>query len=378
MPNSDLTKQDQERDIAFTKIMHGKSADQRNAFLSMLAKDNKSHRLVTDSYLNYWQKDGQDQDNTEDNREARKSEYASLVNNYYDLATDLYEEGWAQSFHFCRFAIGESLLRALARHEHYLAHMLGLRADMKVLDVGCGVGRPAREIATFAGCSVVGLNNNAYQIQRATGYAAKEDLADKVSFVKGDFMNIELPPNSFDAVYAIEATVHAPSLQGVYEQIFKVLKPGGKFGVYEWVMTDKYDDSNPEHRALRLGIERGDGIANMTTRQHAVDALKAAGFELEYAEDLATRPDRIPWYAPLAGEFRYVNNVWELLSAIRLTYVGRMAMSAFLRGLEVIRLAPSGTADTANELALAADSLVAGAKQGIFTPMYLMIAQKPE
>ncbi|RMZ78288.1 hypothetical protein DV737_g3920, partial [Chaetothyriales sp. CBS 132003] len=163
----------------------------------------------------------------------------------------------------------------------------------------------------------------------------------------------------------------------MYEQIFKVLKPGGKFGVYEWVMTDKYDDNNQDHRSIRLGIERGDGIANMTTRQHAVDALKAAGFELQYEEDLATRPDRIPWYAPLAGEFRHVNNIWELLSAMRLTYVGRVAMSALLRTLEAIRIAPSGTAETANELALAADSLVAGAKRGIFTPMYLMIAQKP-
>lgn len=59
---------------------------------------------------------------------------------------------------------------------------------MTVLDVGCGVGRPAREIATFTGCKVVGLNNNAYQISRATVYAKKEDLADKVSFVQSDFM----------------------------------------------------------------------------------------------------------------------------------------------------------------------------------------------
>lgn len=62
-------------------------------------------------------------------------------------------------------------------------------------------------------------------------------------------------PNSFDAVYAIEATVHAPSLEGVYSQIFKVLKPGGVFGVYEWLMTENYDASNPKHREICHGIE---------------------------------------------------------------------------------------------------------------------------
>lgn len=301
----------------------------------------------------------------------------SLVNNYYDLATDLYEEGWAQSFHFCRFAVGESLLQALARHEHYMAHMLNLREGMTVLDVGCGVGRPAREIASFTGCSVVGLNNNSYQISRAKGYAEREGLASRVSFVQGDFMNINFPENTFDAVYAIEATVHAPSLEGVYSQIFRVLKPGGTFGVFEWVMTDKYDDSIARHREIRLGIERGDGIANMAPRKEAVAAIEAVGFTLEHEEDLATRPDRVQWYYPLSGEFKNVNNISELFSALRLTKLGRAAMRTLLKVMETVRIAPPGTAETADELALAADSLVAGAKEGLFTPMYFMIAKKP-
>ena len=59
---------------------------------------------------------------------------------------------------------------------------------MKVLDVGCGVGGPAREIAKFAGVNIVGLNNNDYQIERARRYAAKEALSQQLSFTKGDFM----------------------------------------------------------------------------------------------------------------------------------------------------------------------------------------------
>lgn len=69
-----------------------------------------------------------------------------------------------------------------------MAHMINLRKGMKVLDVGCGVGGPAREIATFSGCNIVGLNNNGYQIERATAYAKKQGLERQVSFVKGDFM----------------------------------------------------------------------------------------------------------------------------------------------------------------------------------------------
>ena len=107
---------------------------------------------------------------------------------YYNLGTDLYEYGWGQSFHFCRFAYGEPFYQAIARHEHYLAAKIGIKDGDKVLDVGCGVGGPAREIAKFTGAHITGLNNNDYQIERATRYAQKEGLAHQLAFVKGDFM----------------------------------------------------------------------------------------------------------------------------------------------------------------------------------------------
>ena len=69
-----------------------------------------------------------------------------------------------------------------------------------MLDVGCGVGGPAREIAKFTGCHVTGLNNNDYQIERATHYAAKEGLADQLDFVKGDFMVCRLLERHFAAL----------------------------------------------------------------------------------------------------------------------------------------------------------------------------------
>ena len=68
-------------------------------------------------------------------------------------------------------------------------------------------------------------------------------------------MDIPREPNTFDAIYAIEATCHAPDKAGVYGEIFRVLKPGHCFAAYEWCMTDKYDPSNERHRAIKLGVE---------------------------------------------------------------------------------------------------------------------------
>ena len=272
--------------------------------------------------------------------------------------------------------------------------MMGLKDGMKVLDVGCGVGGPAREIARFAGVQITGLNNNDYQIERATRYAAREKLSSQLDFTKGDFMvsvmhncsgreaydprqQMTFPPNSFDAAYAIEATVHAPSLEGVYSQIFRVLKPGGVFGVYEWLMTDAYDNDNTEHREIRLGIEQGDGISNMVRISEALKAIEAAGFVLEFHEDLADRPDATPWYYPLAGDFSLMGSIWDFLTIARMTKLGRTAIHSFVGFMETFSIFPKGTQKTADSLARAADCLVAGGRKKLFTPMYLMVARKP-
>jgi len=376
MAPAKLENEDHTRDAAFNKAMHKDSANAVGGFSAMMKKDKAAQKAAVDEYFKHWDNKAA-KDETPEIREARIAEYATLTRHYYNLGTDLYEYGWGQSFHFCRFAYGEPFYQAIARHEHYLAAKIGIKDGDKVLDVGCGVGGPAREIAKFTGAHITGLNNNDYQIERATRYAKKEGLAKQLKFVKGDFMQMSFPENSFDAVYAIEATVHAPSLEGVYSQIFRVLKPGGVFGVYEWLMTDNYDNDNQHHREIRLGIEQGDGISNMVKISEGIAAIKAAGFELELHEDLAKRPDATPWYYPLAGDFSMMGSVWDFPTIARMTWWGRSITHKFIRVLETFRLAPGGTQKTADSLALAADCLVAGAKEDLFTPMYLMVARKP-
>lgn len=184
---SRLEPQNRQRDADFNKAYHGASSKTRGGMLSMMGKNVDAHSAAADDYWKHWD-DKKAADETEETRKARRDEYATLTRHYYNLATDLYENGWGQSFHFCRFAYGEGFHQAIARHEHYLAHVMGLRDGMRVLDVGCGVGGPAREIAKFSGANIVGLNNNDYQIDRATNYAVKEGLAHQLSYVKGDFM----------------------------------------------------------------------------------------------------------------------------------------------------------------------------------------------
>ena len=183
--------------------------------------------------------------------------------------------------------------------------------------------------------------------------------------------------NSFDAVYAIEATVHAPSFEGVYSQIKQVLKPGGIFGVYEWCMTDRYNKDDPEHRRIAHGIELGDGIPEMRTIAQARSALKTVGFQVERDEDLADAGDEIPWYYPLEGDIRKVQTLWDVFMCWRMTWFGKVVTQTTVSVLERIGLAPKGTYDVGESLKKAADALVAGGQTKLFPPMMLFIARKP-
>ncbi len=298
--------------------------------------------------------------------DQRRRDYAAVVNTYYDLVTDFYEYGWGQSFHFAPRARGETFRESILRHEQWLALRLGLSPDSRVLDIGCGVGGPMRTIARFAGCKITGLNNNAYQVGRAGMHNRRAGLEALCEVVHGDFMAIPFPDAGFDAAYAIEATVHAPSLAGVYAEIGRVLKPGGLLASYEWAMTPRFNAADPGHQKIRRDIGFANGIVHLSTVQEITDSVAAAGLELVQVEDRCAGSD-VPWWEKLAP----ARNPFALR---RTSGLGKHFTNVSVRVLEALRIAPRGTTTVARMLDLGGRTLVQGGKQGIFTPGLLIVA----
>jgi len=295
-----------------------------------------------------------------------------MVNFYYDLATDFYEYGWGESFHFGPRFIGEGFQESLRRAEYYLASRMELKEKMKVLDLGCGVGGPMRGIARFSGAKVTGVNNNDYQIKVGRKHNKTQSLESICEFVKADFMKLPFADNSYDAAYAIEATCHAPDRVACFAEILRVLKPGGYFSAYEWVMTKKYDPDNKQHRAVKEGIELGNGLPTLAIEHEIPVALKQAGFEvIEHFDRNAMMLDsnQIPWYQPLAGQYT--------LEGFRRTKPGRSFTTALVWVLETLRIAPKGTFKVQEILSATADDLVKSGELGVFTPTYYFLARKP-
>jgi sterol 24-C-methyltransferase len=304
------------------------------------------------------------------NVEIRKKESISMVKDFYNLVTHFYEFGWGQSFHFAPRHKWESFAASIARQEMLLALKCRLGKGMTCLDVGCGVGGPARTIARFSGAKIVGLNNNTYQLERCRVLTQQQGLKN-LEWLEGDFHNIPAKDNTFDAAYACEAIEHAPEKVKVYREIFRVLKPGAIFATYEWIITDKFDFNNKKHCEVKLAIEHGNSVPDLERAGDILKAVKEAGFEILEHEDLALASDpETPWYHCLTGSFT--------IEGFRHTRLGHWVTHFLVSTLECLRLAPKGTTATSQLLMKTAVALVEGGKLGIFSPIYLIVARKPE
>mmetsp|Transcript_29262 Transcript_29262/g.35649 ORF Transcript_29262/g.35649 Transcript_29262/m.35649 type:complete len:393 (+) Transcript_29262:147-1325(+) len=312
------------------------------------------------------------------NPSERNKEYKSLVNSYYDLATLFYEVGWGQSFHFANRYPFESFKESIRRHEYYLASKLGLSergTEVKVLDVGCGIGGPMRNISRFLNADVTGITLNQYQVERGNDITRGDDtVCDKCRSVQGDFMCLPFSSESFDGAYAIEATCHAPDRVKCYAEILRVLKPGAIFACYEWCTTDAFDGKNPAHLRIKKQIEEGDGLPDIASTKECLAALEKAGFEIlderDMAEDYLGQGGK-PWMLPLMPSWN------PFTQRFQFNWLGRNLTKYGLKLMELCFLAPKGTSKTQIMLQAGGIGLANGGKEHIFTPMYLMVGRVP-
>ncbi|MBK0329180.1 class I SAM-dependent methyltransferase [Rhodobacteraceae bacterium F11138] len=198
---------------------------------------------------------------------------------------------------------------------------LRINAGSRVLDLGCGLGGPARFIASTTGARVTGVDLTSGYIRAGRELTGMALMLDLVELREGDIRDLPFDAQSFDVVYMIHVGMNIADKATVFEQAARVLKPGGLFGIYDVMALQDNPVQFPvpwasgqDHSALsgpeiyRDGLENAgfrilsqtdrsafalDTFARMASRQAAAGAPPALGMHLVMGPDAASRIDNM-------------------------------------------------------------------------------------
>lgn len=153
-----------------------------------------------------------------------------------------------------------------------LADRLPIRPGDHILDIGCGVGGPARYIAQRFGCRVSGLDITEPYVQAANKLTALLRMEGQVQVLLGDGQKLPYGDACFDGAYALHVTMNVADRPRFFAEAWRVLRPGAFFALTEHGLGP---EGNPHHPVP--WSEDGSG-AYLVTPQQTQALLQGAGF----------------------------------------------------------------------------------------------------
>ena len=118
-----------------------------------------------------------------------------------------------------------------------LAESAALTSGEAVLDLGCGVGGPARYLASRFDCIVTGVDLSPSFIEAAEYLTGRCGLAGRATFKVGDAQRLPFEDQTFDCVFLQHVAMNIADRAALYLEVRRVLRSGGRFATYDVVRT---------------------------------------------------------------------------------------------------------------------------------------------
>jgi ubiquinone/menaquinone biosynthesis C-methylase UbiE len=123
-------------------------------------------------------------------------------------------------------------VRGLAATQE-LAQALDVTPGARLLDIGSGLGGPARYLAATFGCKVTGVDLSQPFVEVASYLAARCGLQDRVEFRQADALDLPFEDGAFDLAWTQHVAMNIADRARLYGEIRRVLRPGGRLAIYD-------------------------------------------------------------------------------------------------------------------------------------------------
>jgi sarcosine/dimethylglycine N-methyltransferase len=162
-----------------------------------------------------------------------------------------------------------------------LARRVGVTAGMRVLDAGSGLGGPSRYLARTFGAEVVGVDLAPTYVAVAELLARRTGLHDRVSYRAGSITDLPLDDDRFDLVWTQHVVMNIVDRHGLYRELRRVLKRGGRLAFYDPYLPDEGEPPiYPTPWAATAAA------STLLTKGETVAALEQVGLSVTTWEDV--------------------------------------------------------------------------------------------
>ncbi len=160
-----------------------------------------------------------------------------------------------------------------------LAKQMELRAGMRLLDVGSGIGGPARYFAGEHGCKVTGIDLTEEFVRVAESLTKRTKLDGLAEFRQGSALAMPFERGTFDGAYMIHVGMNIADKAGIFREVRRVVKAEGLFMIFDIVSTG---DGRTGGGTIRYPVPwaLSEETSFVRTREDYRAALQKAGFEI--------------------------------------------------------------------------------------------------
>ena len=163
---------------------------------------------------------------------------------------------------YLRFLDAVNALSAVAAWKPVILDALRLEPGMKALDIGCGIGTDAFDLAERVGPGghVTGVDFSESLIAEAKRRAARRNQS--VTFEIGDAQSMRFPDNTFDVVRTERMLMHVPDAERALSEMSRVLRRGGRMAVVDFDWESQFYDSPYKETTRKIALSFCDGLRN--------------------------------------------------------------------------------------------------------------------